>query len=142
MIEYKDSLWSKSYVWLEHIEFRTRLNQFECPKNMKTDYPDENNVVLNESRVEGKPCINIESKSDELKIKLYRCYYINMKLLAVVTPLSIYHGFYTRKTFWEEMFTGKENLFLAVDMKNCGSCKVRKHKDIRGSDKYVTLGIS
>ena len=34
---------------------------------MKTDYPDENNVVLNESRVEGKPCINIESKSDELK---------------------------------------------------------------------------
>ena len=41
-----------------------------------------------------------------------------MKLLAVVTPPSIYHGCSTQKTFWEEKFTGKENLFLAVDMKN------------------------
>ena len=27
-------------------------------------------------------------------------------------------------------------------MKNCGQRKVRKHKEIRGSDKYVTLDIS
>ena len=26
-------------------------------------------------------------------------------------------------------------------MKNCGHCKVRKHKDIKGSDKCVTLNI-
>ena len=40
-----------------------------------------------------------------------------MKLLAVVTPPSIYHGCSTRKTFWEEKFTGKEFFSLAVDMK-------------------------
>ena len=65
-----------------------------------------------------------------------------MKFLAVVTPPSIYHGCSTRKTFWEEKFTGKENLFLSVNMKNCGRPNVRKHKEIRGSDKYVTLEIS
>ena len=43
-----------------------------------------------------------------------------MNILAVVTPPSIYHGCSTRKTLWEEIFTGKENLFLAADMKNCG----------------------
>ena len=46
----------------------TRPNQFECSKNMKTVYPDENNIVLNENSVEGKPCINRESKSFELTI--------------------------------------------------------------------------
>ena len=65
-----------------------------------------------------------------------------MKLLAVLTPPPIYHGSPTRKRFWEEKFTGKENLFLSVDMKNCGRRKVRKHKEIRGSDKTVTLDIS
>ena len=45
-----------------------RLNQFECSKDMKTVYPDENNVVLNKNSVEGKPCINRESKSNELTI--------------------------------------------------------------------------
>ena len=64
-----------------------------------------------------------------------------MKLLAFVTPPSIYHGCYTQKAFWEGKFTGKENLFLAVNMKSCGPRNVRKHKDIRGSDKYVTLEI-
>ena len=62
-----------------------------------------------------------------------------MKLLAVVTPPSIYHGCFTQKTFWEEKFTGGEHLFLAVNIKNCGHCNVGKHKEIRGSDKYVTL---
>ena len=67
---------------------------------------------------------------------------MNMKLLEVVTTPSIYHGCSTRKTFWEENFTGKENLFLAVNMKKCGPRNVRKHMDTKGSDKYVTLDIS
>ena len=29
-----------------------------------------------------------------------------------------------------------------MNMKNCGRRKVRKHKEIKGSDKYVTLDIS
>ena len=65
-----------------------------------------------------------------------------MNLLAVLTLPSIYHGCSTRKTFCEEKFTGKENLFLDVNMKNCGRHNVRKHNEIRGSDKYVTLDIS
>ena len=67
---------------------------------------------------------------------------MNMNLLAVVTPPYIYHGCSTRKTFWEEKFTGEENLFSAVNMKSCGRRNVRKHKDIKGSDKYITLYIS
>ena len=65
-----------------------------------------------------------------------------MKFLVVVTPPSIYHGFSTRKTFWEEKFTGKKYLFQSVNMKNCGRRKVRKHKDIKGSEKIVTLNVS
>ena len=65
-----------------------------------------------------------------------------MKLPAVVTPPSIYHGFSTWKTFWGGKFTGKENLFMSVNMKNCSHRKVRKHKEIKGSDKCFTLDIS
>ena len=65
-----------------------------------------------------------------------------MKFLVVVTPPSIYHDCSTQKTFWEEKFTGKEDLFQSLNMKNCGRHKVRKHKDIKGSDKIVTLNIS
>ena len=65
-----------------------------------------------------------------------------MNFLAVVTPPSIYHGCSNQKTFWEENFTGKKDLFLSVNMKNCGRRKVRKHKEIKGSDKIVTLDIS
>ena len=65
-----------------------------------------------------------------------------MKFLAVVTPPSIYHGCSTQKTFWEENFTGKKDLFQSANMENCGCHKVRKHKEIKGSDKYVTLEIS
>ena len=46
---------------------------------------------------------------------------IKMKLLAVVTPPSIYSGYSTRKTFWEEIFTGEGKFtlgeFSAVNMK-------------------------
>ena len=65
-----------------------------------------------------------------------------MKFLVVVTPPSIYHGCSTRKTFWGEKFTGKKDLFQSVNKKNCGRRKVRKHKEIKGSDKIVTLNIS
>ena len=44
--------------------------------------------------------------------------------------------------FREEKFTGEENSFSAVNRKNCGRCNVRKHKDIKGGEKYVTLDIS
>ena len=53
-------------------------------------FRNENNVVLNEKSVEGKPCMNRESKSLEILIYLYSCYNINMKFLEVVTPPSIY----------------------------------------------------
>ena len=70
---------------------------------------------------------------------------MNMKLLEVVTPLSIYNGCSTRKKFWEENFTGEENFTLCefsdMNMKNCGRSNVRKNRDIKGSDKYVTLDI-
>ena len=65
-----------------------------------------------------------------------------MKLLAIKTPPCIYHGCSTRKTFWEEKFTGEENLFSDVNMKNGIRRNIRKHRDIKGSDKYVTLDIS
>ena len=67
---------------------------------------------------------------------------MSMKLLTVVTTLPIYHGCSTRKTFWEEKFTGEGKLFSDVSMKICGRRKVRKHKEIKGSDKYFGLEIS
>ena len=49
---------------------------------------------------------------------------MNMKILAVVTSPSIYHGCPTRKKFWEEKFIGEEIFtlvdFTAVNMKTCG----------------------
>ena len=33
-------------------------------------------------------------------------------------------------------------MFQSVNMKNCGRRKVRKHKEIKGSDKIVTLNVS
>ena len=66
---------------------------------------------------------------------------MNTKLLAGITPPAVYHGRPTQKTFWEEKFTGEEKLFLAVNMKNCGRLNVRKHREIKGSDKYVNLYI-
>ena len=65
-----------------------------------------------------------------------------MKFLVVLTPPSIYHGCSIRKTFWEEKFTGKQDLFQPVNTKNSDCYKVRKHTDIKGRDKCVTLNIS
>ena len=67
---------------------------------------------------------------------------MNMNLLSVVTPPSIYHGCSTGKIFWEENFSGEEKLFSAVNMKICGRRNVRKHKEIKGSDKYITMYTS
>ena len=114
----------------------------KCLENMKTVYQDENNVVLDEKSVERKPCINRESKSLELTIYLYSCHDINMKFLVVVTPPSIYYGCSAQKTLWEEKFTGKKDLFRSVNMKNCGRRKVRKNKEIKGSDIIVILNVS
>ena len=108
---------------------------------MKTVYQDKNSVVIDENSVEIKPCINKESKSLELTINLYSCHNININLLVVVTPPSIYHGWSTQKMFCEERCTGKQDFFQSVNMKNCGRRKVRKHKEIKGSDKCVTLNI-
>ena len=66
---------------------------------------------------------------------------IDMKFL-VVTPPSIYHGCSTRKTFWEEKFTGKkQDLFETVNTRNCGQRNVRKHREFKGSDERVTLNM-
>ena len=65
-----------------------------------------------------------------------------MKFLLVVTPPSIYHGCSNSKTFWEEKFTVQKDLFQSVSMKNCGRRKFRKHKEIKGNDKCVTLNVS
>ena len=71
---------------------------------------------------------------------------MKMNILAVVTPPYIYHGCSALKTFWEEKFTDEEELTLGefsdLNMKNCGCNYVRKHRDIKGVDKSVTLEIS
>ena len=70
---------------------------------------------------------------------------MNVKVLSVITLPSIYHVYSTRKKFWEENFTIEENFILgefsAVNMKNCGRRNVRKHIEIKGSDKYITFNI-
>ena len=66
-----------------------------------------------------------------------------MKFLVVVAPLYIYHGCSTRKTFWEEKFTGKKQyLFVSVNMRNCGQINVRKHREIKDSGERVTLNMN
>ena len=72
-------------------------------------------------------------------------YVMNMKLLAIVTPPYIYHGYSNSKKFWEEKFTGEKKFtlgeFTHMNMKNCGHSNVRKHREIKDSDKYITLDI-
>ena len=58
-----------------------------------------------------------------------------MKLLEVVTPPYIYHGCSTQKVFWEGKFT-------TVKMKNYGHRNVRKNRDIKDGEMYITLDIS
>ena len=65
---------------------------------------------------------------------------MNVKLLAVVTPRSICHGYSTWKTFREEKFTLGD--FTPVNMINWGCRNVMKHREIKDSDKSITLDIS
>ena len=65
---------------------------------------------------------------------------MNMNPLAVVTETFIYHGFSNCRTLWEEKFTLGE--FISANMKNCGYHNVKKHKETKYSDKYITLDIS
>ena len=60
---------------------------------------------------------------------------MNMKVLSVVKPSYIYHGYSTWKTFCEEKFT-------PANIKNCGHLNVRKHRDINNGDQRITLDIS
>ena len=64
---------------------------------------------------------------------------MNMKILSVVTTPSIYHGCSTQDTFWEGNFTPSE--FTPVNMKHCGHCNVRKHREIKNGENYITLDI-
>ena len=70
---------------------------------------------------------------------------MNMKLLSVVRPPSIYHGWSIWKKFLEGKFTNEENFtigeFTAVNMKKIGRHNVKKHIDIKSSDKYIILNI-
>ena len=65
---------------------------------------------------------------------------MKMKLLAVVTPPSIYHGYSTRETLWEENSTLGE--FTSMNVKIFGHRSVRKHREIKNGEKYITLDIS
>ena len=65
-----------------------------------------------------------------------------MNFQVVVTPPYIYYGCSTPKTYCEGKFTGKKDLFQSMNMENCGCRKVSKHKEIKVSDKIVTLNIS
>ena len=65
---------------------------------------------------------------------------MNMNLLVVVTPPSIYRGCSTQKMFLEEKFTLGE--FTAGNMKKFGRLDIRKHIVIKGSYKYVRLDVS
>ena len=66
-----------------------------------------------------------------------------MKFLVVVAPPSICHGCSTRKTFWEEKFTGKkQDFFESMNMRKCGQRNVRKHREFKGSEERVTLNMN
>ena len=41
----------------------------------------------------------------------------------------------------KKRITGNQDLFESVNMKNCCQRNVRKHKEIKGSDKCVTLNM-
>ena len=63
-----------------------------------------------------------------------------MKLLSVLTPSSIYRGCSNWKTLWEKKFT--PDMLTPVNIKKCGCHDIRKHRDIKYSDNYITLDIS
>ena len=65
---------------------------------------------------------------------------MNINLLSVVTPPSIFNFCSNQKRLWEEKFTLGD--FTPVTMKNCGRLNFRKHREIKNGEKYTTLDIS
>ena len=59
---------------------------------------------------------------------------MNMKLLSVVAPPSIYHGCSTRKDFLEEKFA-------PVNMRNSGHHNLGENREIKDGEKYIILDI-
>ena len=123
---------STKLVWNVCIKFDTRK------KYWKLSIIEEKNVAINGNQCWEKTMLieKVRSYSSQFS---YTDVMMNMKLLSVVTPPSIYHGWSNRKTFWEEKFTLGE--FTSVNMKNYGRWNVRKHRDIKDSDEYITLDI-
>ena len=63
-----------------------------------------------------------------------------MNLIAVVTSMYIYHGCSTQKTLLEGKFTVCE--VIPTNIKSCGRRNVRKHREFKNGEKYITLDIS
>ena len=117
-----DSLWNKSSILIYYIELSTWLNQFEMfvsslihERTLKTVL-FYNKTVLREKHV--------KKESNITSSQFIYTDFMNMNLLAVVTPLYIYHGWSTQKNLWEGKFT-------PANMKNCGRRNVRKHREIK-----------
>ena len=66
----------------------------------------------------------------------------NINLLAVVTPQYIFIMVDPLRRRSGTKSSQARIFFSDMNMKNCGHRNVRKHRDIKGSDKYVTLDIS
>ena len=75
----------------------------------------------------------------DITIQLYRCYDEHESPSSCNTTVYLSWFLHPEQ---EEKFTGEENFFSAVNMNNCGSQNFRKHREIKGSDKYVSLDIS
>ena len=65
---------------------------------------------------------------------------MNMKPISVVKPLYIYHGCSAWRVFWEKTFALGE--FTPVNMKICGRHNVRKEKEIKYGERYISLEIA
>ena len=72
-----------------------------------------------------------------------QCFFLNHCSMNRCAPNP--HGCSTRKIFLEEDLTGEEKFIIGelsiVNMINFGRRNVRKHRNIKGSYKYVTLDI-
>ena len=110
----QDSLWYKSSVWLDYIALSTWLNHFEMFLS-KFDTWKEHLILY----VQEKQCCSewkTVLKENHVYIEKVRAYIsqfsytyvmMNMKLLSVVTPPSIYHGCSTWKALWDKRFTSE-----------------------------------
>ena len=124
------SLNNKMFWWLDWIELIwNRLNEFEMFNEFEMTKRKLQTVLRTILRtcktVLKNPCIIREDKNNISKF-IYTDIVVTRttRFLEVVTPKSIYHGFSTQKTFWEEKFT-------PVNTKSCGRINFRKHRDTK-----------